>query len=79
MTLVASLLFAAALFGSIAVIYATLKQSMPRIQEVLDMEFAPAARTERRIIFGEVKGNLSAQIIPFPHFAKTVEEQRLAA
>jgi hypothetical protein len=79
MTLVASLLFAIALFASIAVIYATLQDAMPRIAEVIELEFAPAVRTERRVIFGEIKGQRSAEIIAFPQFADAAGDIRLAA
>jgi hypothetical protein len=79
MTLVASLLFAIALFGSIAVIYMTVKQAMPRIAEVIELEFAPVVQTERRVIFGEIKGARSAEIIAFPQFAEAAQDIRLAA
>jgi hypothetical protein len=79
MTLVASLLFATALAASLAVIYLTLLHGMPRIEEVIETEFAPVVKAERRISFGEVKGRRSADIIAFPR--KFVDEPvcRLAA
>jgi hypothetical protein len=79
MTLIASLLFAIALAASIGAIMLTIGNAMPRITEVVEMEFAPAVQTERRIFFGEVKGCRSAQIIAFPRTGKGDEEFRLAA
>jgi hypothetical protein len=79
MTLIASLLFAIALAASIGVIALTVSGAMPRITQVIEMEFAPAVRTERRIFFGEVKGRQSAEVIAFPLTAKAEPEFRLAA
>jgi hypothetical protein len=79
MTLIASLLFATALAASIAVILLTIGNAMPRIAQVIEMEFSPAAQTERRIFFGEVKGRRSAEVIAFPLTAKVETEFRLAA
>lgn len=82
MTLIASLLFAIALAASIGVIVLTLSNSMPRILEVVEMEFAPAMQRERRIIFGEIKGRKTAapaQIIAFPRKATAEADYRLAA
>lgn len=79
MTLIASLLFAFALAASIGVIALTVSGAMPRITQVIEMEFAPAVQTERRIFFGEVKGRRSAEIIAFPRTANTEAEFRLAA
>jgi hypothetical protein len=82
MTLIASLLFAIALAASISTIVLTMGHSMPRILEVVEMEFAPAMQRERRIIFGEVKGRKAlpaAQVIAFPRKAVAEAEYRLAA
>ncbi len=79
MTLIASLLFVTALAASIGVIVLTLGKAMPRITEVIEMEFAPAVQMERRIFFGEVKGRRSAEVIAFPRMVKGKEEFRLAA
>lgn len=79
MTLIASLLFAIALAASIATIMLTVGHAMPRIIEVIDMEFAPAVHTERRILFGEVKGRRSAEIISFPRKIAADAEFRIAA
>lgn len=79
MTLIASLLFAVALAASIGVIALTVSGAMPRITQVIEMEFAPAMQTERRIFFGQVKGRRSAQVIAFPLPAKLEPEFRLAA
>lgn len=81
MTLIASLLFAIALAGSIGVIVLTIVNAMPRITEVVEMEFAPAVQSERRIIFGEVKGRktVAAEVIAFPRKVPVQSEYRLAA
>lgn len=81
MTLIASLLFAIALAASMGVIVLSLGNAMPRITEVIEMEFAPAVQSERRIIFGEVKGRkpAAAQIIAFPRKTATQPEYRIAA
>ncbi len=79
MTLIASLLFAIALAASIGVIALTVSGAMPRITQVIEMEFAPAVQTERRIFFGEVKGCRSAEVIAFPRTAKAEPQFRLAA
>lgn len=79
MTLIASLLFAIALAASIGVIALTVSGAMSRITQVIEMEFAPAVQTERRIFFGEVKGRRSAQVIAFPLTGKAEPELRLAA
>lgn len=77
--LIASLLFAIALAISIGVIVLTIGNAMPRITEVVEMEFAPAVQSERRIFFGEVKGRRSAEVIVFPRAIKGGKEFRLAA
>ncbi len=79
MTLVASLLFTAALAVSIAAIYLTLHNAMPRIIEIVDTEFGHAMQTERRIFFGEVKGRRSAEIVAFPRAFVVEADYRLAA
>lgn len=79
MTLIASILFAVAFVASFGVIALTVSGAMPRITQVIKMEFAPAVQTERRIFFGEVKGRRSAEIIAFPSTAKIEPEFRLAA
>lgn len=79
MTLIASLLFATALAASIGVIVLSISNAMPRITEVIEMEFAPAVQTERRIFFGEVRGHRSAEVIAFPRAAKVEAALRLAA
>jgi hypothetical protein len=82
MTLIASLLFTIALVASVAVIVLTIGNAMPRITEVIEMEFAPAVLTERPIIFGEIKGRTpvrAAQVIDFPQIDRSREEFRLAA
>ena len=82
MTLIASLLFATALAASIGAIVVTMSNAMPRITEVIEMEFAPAMQTERQIFFGEVKGakpKLAAQVITFPRKVTDHADYRLAA
>ncbi len=82
MTLIASLLFAIALVASVAVIVMTITNALPRITEVIEMEFAPTAQTERRITFGEIKGlkpMAAAQVIAFPCRLVTDPDYRLAA
>lgn len=79
MTLIASLLFVTAFAASIGVIVLTIGKSIPRINEIIDAEFAPAMQMERRIFFGEVKGRRSAQVIAFPRMVKGGQEFRIAA
>lgn len=79
MTIIASLLFATALIASIGVIMLTFANAMPRITQVIEMEFTPTVRAERRIFFGEVKGRRSAEIIAFPVLGNPEEDFRLAA
>jgi hypothetical protein len=82
MTLIASLLFAIALIASAAVIALTFSNAMPRIIEVIDMEFAPAVAVERRITFGEVKGRKAqpvAKVFAFPRKADLPADFLLAA
>ena len=50
--------------------------------EVLEMEFAPAAHSERKITFGEIKGLkpvTAAQVIAFPRRLVAEPSYRLAA
>lgn len=79
MTIIASLLFAIALLGSIAVIMLTIRNAMPRIHEIIDMEFAPAMQRERRIILGDMRRLAPAAIIAFPAAPRVQNENRLAA
>lgn len=79
MILIASLLFVGALAASIGVITLTLRNALPRIREVLDMEFAPAMQQTRRINFGEVRYCKAAEIIAFPVVARKVDGWLLAA
>ena len=82
MTLIASLLFAIALAGSIGAIISTLRSSISRISEVIELEFAPASPNQRRISFGEIKGRTPvrvAEVIVFPRKQTTDLDYRLAA
>jgi len=81
-TLIASLLFAIALIASVAVIALTFSNAMPRIIEVIDMEFSPQVALERRITFGEIKGRKPqpvAAVIAFPRKTAVTEGFLLAA
>lgn len=79
MTLIASLLFVSALTTSIAVITLTLRGALPRIREVVEMEFSPDVSHARRINFGEVRYCKAAQVIAFPAIARAPKELLLAA
>jgi hypothetical protein len=82
MTLIASLLFAIAFAASVGVIAFTVSNAIPRISEVIEMEFAPVMQTERRVFFGEIKGLKPvpvAQVIAFPRKAACQTGYRLAA
>ena len=79
MTIIASLLFLTALGASIGVIMLTIRNAMPRIQEVIDMEFAPAMQRERRIILGDMRRLAPAAIIAFPAAPRPQNGNRLAA
>lgn len=82
MTLIASLLFAIALFASVGIIMLTVANAMPRINQIIEMEFAPVVQSERRIFFGEVKGLKpahAAQVVAFPRKVASNEDYRLAA
>ena len=79
MTIIASLLFLTALGASIGVIILSIRNSMPRIQDIIDMEFAPAMQRERRIILGDMRRLAPAIIIAFPAIARVQKGTRLAA
>lgn len=82
MTLIASLLFASALAASIVTIMLTVGNAMTRIMEVVEMEFAPAVQSERRIVFGELKMTrriAEAEVILFPRRSVASLGYRLAA
>ncbi|WP_295494378.1 hypothetical protein [Sphingorhabdus sp. EL138] len=79
MTIIASLLFLTALGASIGVIILSIRNSMPRIQDIIDMEFAPAMQRERRIILGDMRRLAPATIIAFPAIARVQNGTRLAA
>jgi hypothetical protein len=79
MTLIATLLFVGGLAASIGVIILTLRGALPRIREVLDMEFAPAMQHARRINFGEVRYCTAAEIIAFPVAATRKADDLLLA
>jgi hypothetical protein len=79
MTIIASLLFLTALVASIGVITLSIRNAMPRIQEVIDMEFAPAMQRERRIILGDMRRLAPATIIAFPSTTRVQNGSRLAA
>lgn len=74
MTLVASLLFATALAASVGVIVLTMRNAIPRIAQIIEMEFAPAMQVERKIVFGEVKtrNRIAAEVLVFPMRAVTL-------
>ena len=79
MTLVASLLFVIALGMSASVIVLTIRSAMPRIREVVEMEFAGEVARERRITCGEMRRRNPAAIIAFPAAGRAIGEVRLAA
>lgn len=79
MTLVASLLFVIALGMSASVIVLTIRSAMPRIREVVEMEFAGEIARERRITCGEMRRRNPATIIAFPVAGRAIGEIRLAA
>ena len=81
MTLVASVLFIAALAASVFAIWATVSLAVPRINAVIAGEFMPLVKTERRITFGAVKHishSRSAEVI-FLRPVTLTEEFKLAA
>lgn len=79
MTLIASLLFVVALATSIGVIVLTFSNALPRIREVVDMEFTPTIQQARRINFGDVRYCKAAEVIAFPVNARRSEGLLLAA
>jgi hypothetical protein len=52
---------------------------MPRIREVVEMEFAGEVARERRITCGEMRRRTPATIIAFPVAGRAIGEMRLAA
>ena len=79
MTIVASLLFVIALAMSGGAIVLTVRNAMPRIREVVEMEFAGEVARERRITCGEMRRRNPATIIEFPVAGRAIGEMRLAA
>jgi hypothetical protein len=82
MTLIASILFLTGLAASVMAIAVTLSDAMPRIFHVIEAEFAPAIKTERRINFGAVKQRQalrSAEVVAFPTMKRVETEFKLAA
>ena len=79
MTIIATLLFVIALSASVGVILLSIRNAMPRIREVIDMEFAPSPQRERRIILDEMRRLAPAEIIPFPAMSRAHNTPRLAA
>lgn len=79
MTLVASLLFVIAFGMSASVIVLTLRSAMPRIREVVEMEFAGESVRERRITRGDMRRRNSATILAFPVAGRAIGEVRIAA
>jgi hypothetical protein len=79
MTIVASLLFVIALAMSAGTIVLTVRNAMPRIREIVEMEFAGEVARERRITCGEMRRRTPATIIAFPVAGRAIGEIRLAA
>jgi hypothetical protein len=79
MTIVASLLIVIALAMSGGAIVLTVRNAMPRIREVVEMEFAGEVARERRITCGEMRRRNPATIIAFPVAGRAIGEMRLAA
>lgn len=79
MTIVASLLFVIALAMSGGAIVLTVRKAMPRIREVVEMEFAGEVARERRITCGEMRRRNPATIIAFPVAGRAIGEMRLVA
>ena len=79
MTIVASLLFVIALAMSGGASVLTVRNAMPRIREVVEMEFAGEVARERRITCGEMRRRNPATIIAFPVAGRAIGEMRLAA
>ena len=79
MTIVASLLFVIAFAMSGGAIVLTVRNAMPRIREVVAMEFAGKVARERRITCGDMRRRTPATIIAFPVAGRAIGEMRLAA
>jgi hypothetical protein len=82
MTFLTIILFSVALAASIGVIVANIGNALPGIAEVIEAEFAPVVRSERRINFGAVKQHQvlhTAEVVAFPAMARTEQEFKLAA
>ncbi|MFN3620087.1 hypothetical protein [Sphingorhabdus sp.] len=79
MTIIASILFIVALSASVGVIVLTIRNALPQIRQVIDLEFAPSHQRSRRIILGEMRRLAPAEVIPFPSTARAPCEPRLAA
>lgn len=79
MTIVASLLFVIAFAMSGGAIFLTVRNAMPRIREVVAMEFAGEVARERRITCGDMRRRTPATIIAFPVAGRSMGEMRLAA
>lgn len=68
MTIIASLLFLTALGASIGVIVLTIRNAMPRIHAVIDMEFAPSVQRDRQSFLAKCGAWLRQQLLLFrPH------------
>ena len=79
MTIITPLLFIIALGASISVIVLAIRNAMPRIQQVIDLEFAPSMNHHRRIILGDMRRLAPAEVIAFPVASRAQFEPRLAA
>ena len=82
MTLIASLLFLTALAASVLTFAFTVRDSLPRISEVIEGEFMQAKPIDRRIYYGAVKRLRalgSAEIAVFPVTIRAKTEFKLAA
>jgi hypothetical protein len=79
MTIIAFLLFAIALGASVGVMVSTIRNALPRIHDVIDLQYAPAMQRERRIIMGEMRRLAPAEVIAFPIAPCTAQATRLAA
>lgn len=82
MTFLAIFIFSAALIASLGAILLNISAALPRIAEVIETEFAPAARRERQIHYGAVKQHQAmrtAEVVAFPLAALVEREYRLAA
>ncbi|MGB5078797.1 MAG: hypothetical protein WBO17_15055 [Sphingorhabdus sp.] len=82
MTLIASLLFASALVAAVGSIILTIQLAMPRIFEVIEAEFSPSMKTERRINFGPVKQRQIRRadvVVPLRRSVPAMPDFKLAA